>query len=99
MKHSIFETLHIISKGPSDQQLYQNAFDSMLEGDAIVFTQAGVYSLLSKDFDFPEQLIYALSIDVDARGLSQKVDKRSTLISDAQFVALCCQYKKTISWF
>ena len=64
--------------------------------------------MLDDDFSMVSALsipIYALQLDLIARGLESKVvtsideQPRVTIITDATFVDLCCQYKRTISWF
>jgi len=96
------ETLHIISKSPSHQQLYTDMLSATLENDAILLTQNAVYTLTCRQLDAlieSANPVYALTVDVEAHGLANLTNDDVTQISDEQFVELCCLYKKTISWF
>lgn len=108
MTQHIFETLHIINKSLTDRHLYQNCIEAAQEADAILLIESGVYSILDNDFSMLSALnipIYALQVDLTARGLESKIKTsidekpRVTIINDNAFVDLCCQYKRTISWF
>jgi len=102
MTNAQLETLHIISKSPSHQQLYSDMLSTTLDKDAILLTQNAVYALSSNQIIAlakPNIPVYALTIDVQAHGLSMASAAPVTFISDEQFVELCCLYKKTLSWF
>jgi len=99
---SQLETLHIISKSPSHQQLYADMLSATLENDAILLTQNAVYTLTCRQLDAlieSASPVYALRVDVEAHGLANLTNIQVSLISDEQFVELCCSYKKTLSWF
>ncbi|MEH6445457.1 MAG: sulfurtransferase complex subunit TusB [Oceanospirillaceae bacterium] len=95
-------TLHIINKTTTNARLYQDCCDSMLEGDELLLIESAVYAGCEQNFhsaiptSFP---IYALEVDVAARGLTDKLNKEIQLIDDNQFVNLCCIHHKSISWF
>jgi len=102
MTTSQLETLHIISKSPSHQQLYTDMLSATLENDAILLTQNAVYTLTCRQLDVLIESgnpVYALKVDVEAHGLANLTNSLVTHISDEQFVELCCLYKKTLSWF
>ena len=42
--------------------------------------------------------VYARAADVEARGLNELALSPTQLISDEQWVALCLQFDKTLSW-
>jgi len=102
MTTSHLETLHIISKSPSHQQLYADMLSATLENDAILLTQNAVYTLTCRQLDVlinTGNPVYALIVDVEAHGLASLTNSDVIQISDVQFVELCCLYKKTLSWF
>ena len=95
-------TLHIISKSPTHQQRYSDIANALLDDDAILFIEGGVYACCGTEATAllaATNNIYALSIDAQSRGLANTTPAAITLISDQQFVELCCQYHKTLSWF
>jgi tRNA 2-thiouridine synthesizing protein B len=95
-------TLHIINKTMTNARLYQDCSNSMLKGDELLLIESAVYSGCEQDFQsmIPSNVaVYALEVDAVARGLTEKLNKKIQLINDDQFVGLCCQHQKSISWF
>ncbi|MEM5528453.1 sulfurtransferase complex subunit TusB [Gammaproteobacteria bacterium AS21] len=95
-------TLHIINKSPTDHQLYQRCFNALMAGDAILFIESAVLVCVDREFTAAttDNISYfLLEADIQARGLKQHSDHQFHVINDDGFVDLCCQYKKTISWF
>jgi sulfur relay protein TusB/DsrH len=95
-------TLHIINKSPTDHKLYQRCFNSLMAGDALLFIESAVFVCVDKEHITTQTAnisYFLLEADIRARGLSQQCDYPFHVIDDNGFVDLCCQYKKTISWF
>jgi len=101
ISHKGSNTLHIINKSPSDQKLYHRCFNSLLTGDAILFIESAVFVCIDQKHLATTNDIsyYLLEADLEARGLNQQTNPSFEIINDDGFVDLCCQYKKTISWF
>ena len=102
MSDSIFETLHIINKTSSHTALYADCFNTLLPGDAIVLIESGVFSAYGQQANDLLKLqvpLYALVIDIQARGIADSINSQVSCIDDDTFVSLACQYKKSISWF
>ncbi len=96
------KTLHIINKAASNQQLYIDCLDCLHEDDAIILIESAVYTAYDHERTILNNLnvpIYALKTDVQARGLLDKSNDKIPLIDDNEFVELCCQYQKSVSWF
>ena len=95
--------LHIINKSPFDRP----ALDSALkvgEG-AIIFIEDGVYAV-AKGGSAEAKLkaaagkfkFYALTPDLEARGLTDRVTDGVTAVDYAGFVDLVAEYKTNQSW-
>ena len=72
------------------------------QGDALLFIEDGVYCCI--DVNLPkllsEQVIFlALEDDIKARGLEMKIISEVKKITFNDFVALCCEHDKSVSWF
>ncbi len=97
-------TLHTISKAPSDTSLWQSCLSALLPGDALLMIENGVYaasqtSIIRQLQSMNDVSLYLLSADIEARGLAEQIRTEATLVDDQQFVALCCQHAKVVSWF
>ena len=102
MSDAKFETLHIINKSSGHSALYTDCYNTLLPGDAILLIESAVYSACGQqacDILKHQVPLYALNIDIQARGLAQRIHSQVTSIDDDTFVSLTCQYKKSISWF
>jgi tRNA 2-thiouridine synthesizing protein B len=65
------------------------------EGDQIVLLEDGVYlGLQSMPFS-----VFAIRVDVDARGLSGRLTEQVEAIDYSHFVSLCAEADKVCSWF
>ena len=49
--------------------------------------------------DLPPHRLLALRDDLQARGLMHKSGGRIEIVGFDEFVNLCCEYDKTVSWF
>lgn len=65
------------------------------EGDKVVLLEDGVYlGLQSLPF-----LVFAIRLDVDARGLGSLLAAQTESIDYSDFVRLCTEADKVCSWF
>ena len=65
------------------------------EGDQIVLLEDGVY-LGRQSLPFS---VFAIRVDVDARGLSGRLTEQIESIDYSDFVSLCGKADKVCSWF
>ena len=95
--------LHLVFTGPSHISTLERCLDSYAKGDAIVLVEDGVLS--GSAHSKSSQLLasvencYALTSDLTARGLSERLASDITAIDDAQWVALTEAHSPIISWF
>ncbi|HQQ64325.1 MAG TPA: sulfurtransferase complex subunit TusB [Pseudomonadales bacterium] len=73
-------------------------------GDSVLLIENGVYTLADDNalqaFHAAGLALYALQVDIDARGLQHHIiSSPVTLLDDSGFVALACEHHKTVSWF
>ncbi|AUG99171.1 sulfurtransferase complex subunit TusB [Prodigiosinella confusarubida] len=94
--------LHTLSHSP-----YQTDFDSLLRNvgaeDEILLFQDGVIASLEEAAALVRLLvlavpIYVLKEDVEARGLTNQVSGKITLISYTQFVQLTARHSQQLAW-
>jgi tRNA 2-thiouridine synthesizing protein B len=69
--------------------------DLIAEGDKVVLLEDGVYLGL-QPLPF---LVFAIRIDVDARGLGGRLTEQTESIDYNDFVRLCSEADKVCSWF
>ena len=88
-------TLHIVNKPPSNPAI-ASCLDAALPGDVVLLIEHGVYcgSVGTSD----EVTMYAMDVDVHARGLNSKISPEVQLINDARFVELACQHNPIVTW-
>lgn len=95
------KNLHIISRSPADNVL-QTCAPLIKSGDALLFLEDGVYHLGNETALAPlqaETSTYFLHEDLEARGLLNKTAEETATANYEDFVNLCCEYDKVISWF
>ena len=63
--------------------------------DIIVLLGEGVTAMLSAP---KNQFLHACTIDINERGLADRVSNQVTLVTDAEVVQLCADYKPCVSW-
>ena len=93
--------LHTINKAPS-AQLLNSCSNTLQKGDAILFIEDGIYHALETALPefIPEGVaIYALREDICARGLQEKCQEFVEIIAYRNFVELCVEHDKVVSWF
>jgi tRNA 2-thiouridine synthesizing protein B len=93
-------TLHTINKS-TDTNLLKSCLDIIGKNDSILFIEDGVYhcvdnSLVTID---ARHTLYGLREDLLARAILPRSTERVELIDTAEFVALCCEHDKVVSWF
>lgn len=89
--------LHIISTLEALKQATAYASSK----DEFLLVQDAVYAVNPKHFAHAELIAhntYALSADVEARGLSHKADSAIELVDFAGFVDLTAEHSKSITW-
>ena len=76
--------------------------NAVSECDACILIEDGVLAATQstseafKDIPVP---VHVLEADLLARGLSGRINEKFIIVNDDQFVQLCCEYSKTVSWF
>lgn len=71
-------------------------------GDGVIFIEDAVY--ISLDFPTVDSLpngidLYTLAEDLAARGISDPIQNKTSVINYRGFVDLCCKHSKVINWF
>ena len=89
-------SLHTISKAPSQGQLDQ-CLSFLGQHDGVLFIEDGVYYCLEQ-FDLPEVDVFSLKEDMSARGIAGRNRTTAKPVNYEEFVELCCQYDKVVSW-
>jgi tRNA 2-thiouridine synthesizing protein B len=96
--------LHIINRAP----LAGNALNDCLRicdaAAGILLIEDGVVAALANGEWLPRILerthnLYVLDADIVARGLTGKIAGSAKVVDYAGFVALCCEYPGTYSWY
>lgn len=90
-------SLHTISKAPSSGFLDQ-CLPFLGQDDGLLFIEDGVYNCLDQ-LDLPDIEIFSLKEDMKARGISDRNRAATKTINYLEFVELCCNYDKVVSWF
>ncbi len=94
-------SLHIISKSPGSG-VWQDCHKAVGAKDRILLIEDGIYhgTLPGRLEQLPETVkLYALRDDVQARGMSDRLLPSAGLIGYDEFVELCCETDRTVSWF
>lgn len=94
-------SLHTITKGP-DVNLLSSCASLLQSGDAILFLEDGVYHCAARDElvdSVGKVALYCLKEDLRARGVMGKIDTAIKAIDYAEFVELCTQHDRVVSWF
>ena len=95
---STSQSLHIVSRSPQRSDALSRCLQSLTQQDGVLLIEDGVYgsALLADTVGAANINGYVLRADIEAR--NQPANGLETVDYDA-FVALCAQYRKTISWF
>lgn len=97
--------LHTINKSPFQHSCFDECLDSCGETASVLLIEDGVYA--AKAFTRHAKIIehstainfYALSADVDARGLADSLCGNLTVVDDAGFVGLVSSHHSVMSWY
>lgn len=94
-------TLHTLNASPFEQPALANRLLRFASrGDGLLFIEDGVYAMqdaaLLAAAHQAGLSLYALAPDLIARHLPEQAAVQT--VDDAGFVALCCHYRKTVSW-
>ncbi len=93
--------LHTINKAPS-AQLLESCCNCLKKGDAVLFIEDGIYHVLESSLlsSIPAGVaLFSLREDIAARGLSDKCDPMVEIVGYRNFVELCVEHDKIVSWF
>jgi tRNA 2-thiouridine synthesizing protein B len=96
--------LHIINKSPYQDRSLQDCLRVCKTGDELLLIEDAVYAALAEN-PYAEQLndsglnLYALSVDLKARGLANMDIGSVKQVSDHEFVALTVKHSAIQSWY
>jgi tRNA 2-thiouridine synthesizing protein B len=97
--------LHIVNKSPFEKSTLDSCLRVAQSGNALLLIEDGVYAALKGGATEPrvrEALqkfkIYALSPDLEARGMKERVLEGVTLVDYGGFVDLVAQHNVVQSW-
>jgi len=96
--------LHTINKAPHVHDCFDACLRVCGTNTAIVLIEDGVYAAIA-DSAAAQRLcaqnkaIFALQPDIDARGLTNRIDPRIQTIDYSGFVQLCCEHETIQSWY
>lgn len=91
------QTLHILNKSP-DHPRFRACLEAVLVDDALVLTENAVLGLTMAQTALPPSL-YAITTDIDARGLQGLLEASSAQSIDyPALVALTEAAQRIISW-
>lgn len=100
-------TLHTVNQSPFQQQTLKSCLSVCQTGDAILLIEEGVYATLpSSPTSEPMQALkdrgvelYALTPDLEARGLGQRRPDWIQPLDYTGFVRLSSQHQSVQSWY
>ncbi len=97
-------TLHIINKSPYQDPCLQDCLRICQSGDELLLIEDAVYAVIPGT-PYVQRLkdsglkFYALSADINARGLANKGIDPLIATSDIEFVALTVKHSAIQSWY
>ena len=89
--------LHLIQKSPFTSNTLAECMTKTESDDAILLMHDGVYGIHHPEITQTSIKIFALSDDLNARGLKIESSHIQPISYD-EFVELCTQYESSISW-
>jgi tRNA 2-thiouridine synthesizing protein B len=97
-------TLHIISKSPYQDRSLQDCLSICNEADELLLIEDAVYAAIdgspfASEINDAGIIYYALSADINARGLASSNTGLAQLISDSEFVDLTVKHRAIQSWY
>jgi tRNA 2-thiouridine synthesizing protein B len=97
--------LHIVNKSPTERNALDSCLATAQAGGAVLLIEDGVYAATrgsSAEAKLRAAManieIYALSADLEARGMANAVTEGVKLVDYAGFVDLVAKYKTCQSW-
>jgi len=90
------KTLHILNKGP-DHPRAARCLEMISEEDGLLLTGNGVLLLAAESRPGASE-VFALSPDIDARGLGEFKGSSAKPVDFAEMVELSLQANRVISW-
>jgi len=97
-------TLHLINKSPQNSDLWQRMLANVAPNDCVLLIEDGVLAALPAHNELftrnsRDCILYVLEADVQARGLTHKIDNIFSVADDQKFVQLSCAMDKVVSWY
>lgn len=96
--------LHIVNRSPFSHRALADCLRTCDAATGILLIEDGVYAAL-EDGEWLARMrdktakLYVLSADVAARGLGERIGDAVQAVDYDGFVALCCEYPATHSWY
>jgi tRNA 2-thiouridine synthesizing protein B len=94
--------LHIVNKSPFANNSLNDCLQHLAADDELLLIEDAVVAALSDSrflAELPAKRTYALQADIEARALSNKLDRTISRIDDEGFVDLTEQHNSSISWY
>ena len=94
--------LHIVNQSPFSSDALSRCLSCLSGKDAVILIEDGVYGLshpLLAAQSLPEQSLFYLQADAQARGVSAAPTLHTVAVNYAEFVDLAVQYETSVSWF
>jgi tRNA 2-thiouridine synthesizing protein B len=96
-------TLHLVNRAHPASDTLTACLAHCTAGDSVLLIGDGVYNagaaVLDSLADVPNVTVYALSADVTARGLADRLAASVQCVDYDGFVALCAAHQPVITWF
>ena len=89
--------LHLIQRSPFSSTTVRDCLNIIGTQDSLLFMQDGVYIQSHPTLNSITNPVYLLQDDLSARGL--EVNDKEKSISYQEFVQLCTEHEKVISWY
>ena len=89
--------LHLIQRSPFSSTTLSDCLNIIGTQDSLLFMQDGVYIQNHPTLESIRNSAYVLQDDLNARGLTANSKGKS--ISYQDFVQLCTEHEKIISWY
>ena len=96
--------LHIVNQSPFTRSCLADCLRVCDAQAALILIEDGVYAALA-DSEWAQRMVektgkvYALDVDVAARGLTGKIATSIISVDYAGFVQLCCEHPTSHSWY
>lgn len=97
--------LHTVNKSPTERNALESCLKHLKKGSAVLLIEDGVYGALrgTASTKMVEQAlknnpIYALSPDIEARGMQDRVIEGIKLVDYSGFVDLAVEYPSIQAW-